>query len=175
MNGSILRINRDTRFSNDKRPYKTHVDLWVWEGDGPSRGCSGFFLRLEADRVGYGAGMHHFEKGVLAAYRAAVDDPRRGAALQRAVKKATASGALIGREQWKRVPAPYAADHPRAELLRYGGLVAGTRAAVPDELFTAGFPDWCFERLGPLRPVQMWVAQVVADARSTATMRSSDT
>src|SRR5213083_1396570 len=34
VNGSILRINRDTRFSNDKRPYKTHLDLWLWEGDG---------------------------------------------------------------------------------------------------------------------------------------------
>jgi len=175
VNGSILRINRDTRFSTDKRPYKTHLDLWLWEGDGPSRACSGFFLRIEADRIGYGAGMHHFEKDVLATYRAAVDDPRRGPALVRAAKKATASGAQVGREGWKRVPAPYAADHPRADLLRYGGLVAGTRVDVPSELFTPGFPDWCLERLGPLRPLQKWVAQVVADARSTATMRSSDT
>jgi uncharacterized protein (TIGR02453 family) len=175
VNGSILRIARDTRFSADKRPYKTHLDVWLWEGDGPSRARSGFFLRIEADRVGYGAGMHHFEKGVLAAYRAAVDDPKRGPALVRAVKRATASGVLVGREQWKRVPAPYAADHPRAELLRYGGLVAGTRAAVPDELFTPGFPDWCVERFRPLRPVQRWVAQVVAEAPSTATMRSSAT
>jgi hypothetical protein len=65
VNGSILRINRDTRFSTDKRPYKTHLDLWLWEGDGPSRACSGFFLSIEADRIGYGAGMHHFEKDVL--------------------------------------------------------------------------------------------------------------
>ena len=175
VNGSILRINRDTRFSSDKRPYKTHLDLWLWEGDGPSRGCSGFFLRIEADRVGYGAGMHHFEKDVVAAYRAAVDDARRGPALQRAVKKATASGAFVGREQWKRVPAPYAADHPRSDLLRFGGVVAGTQVDVPAELFTAGFPDWCLERFGPLRPFQKWVAQVVADARSTATIRSSET
>lgn len=41
VNGSILRLNRDARFSADKRPYKTHLDLWLWEGDGPSRGCSG--------------------------------------------------------------------------------------------------------------------------------------
>jgi uncharacterized protein (TIGR02453 family) len=164
VNGSILRINRDTRFSNDKRPYKTHLDLWLWEGDGPSRACSGFFLRIEPDTIGYGAGMHHFEKGMLAAYRAAVDDSRRGTALQRAVKKATASGALVGREGWKRVPAPYPADHPRAELLRYGGLVAGTRVPVPAEFSTPEFPDWCLERLGPLRPLQKWVAQVVAEA-----------
>jgi uncharacterized protein (TIGR02453 family) len=164
VNGSILRINRDTRFSNDKRPYKTHLDLWLWEGDGPSRGCSGFFLRIEADSVGYGAGMHHFEKDTLAAYRAAVDDSRRGAALTRAVKQATASGAQVGREQWKRVPAPYAADHPRAEYLRYGGMVAGTREEIPAELFTATFPAWCVERFRPLRPLQTWVAQVVAAA-----------
>jgi len=73
------------------------------------------------------------------------------------------------------VPAPYAADHPRADFLRYGGLVAGTRVDVPDELFTPAFPDWCLERLGPLRPLQKWVAQVVAGARSTATIRSSET
>jgi uncharacterized protein (TIGR02453 family) len=164
VNGSILRINRDTRFSNDKRPYKTHLDLWLWEGDGPSRGCSGFFLRIEADSVGYGAGMHHFEKDTLAAYRGAVDDPRRGAALTRAVKQATASGAQVGRERWKRVPAPYAADHPRAEYLRYGGMVAGTREEIPAELFTATFPAWCVERFRTLRPLQKWVAQVVAAA-----------
>jgi hypothetical protein len=80
------------------------------------------------------------------------------------VNRATASGALVGREQWKRVPAPYAADHPRGELLRYGGLVAGMRVDVPAELFTPAFPDWCLERFRPLRPVQKWVAQVVAVA-----------
>ena len=175
VNGSILRINRDTRFSNDKRPYKTHLDLWLWEGDGPSRGCSGFFLRLEADRVGYGAGMHHFDKEMLAPYRAAVDDPKRGPELVRAVKKATGSGVVLGGEQWKRVPAPYPADHPRGDLLRHGGMVVGTQAGVPDELFTSEFPAWCVERFRPLRPLQRWVAQVVAEAPSTATMRSSAT
>src|SRR4051794_4151449 len=32
INGSIMRINRDTRFSKDKQPYKTHLDLWFWDG-----------------------------------------------------------------------------------------------------------------------------------------------
>jgi uncharacterized protein (TIGR02453 family) len=31
--GSILRINRDTRFSRDQRPYKDHLDFWFWEGE----------------------------------------------------------------------------------------------------------------------------------------------
>jgi len=33
VNGSIMRINRDIRFSRDKSPYKDHLDLWFWTGD----------------------------------------------------------------------------------------------------------------------------------------------
>src|ERR671930_1047502 len=33
---SIMRINRDTRFSRDKRPYKTHLALGFPKGPGPS-------------------------------------------------------------------------------------------------------------------------------------------
>src|SRR6266516_3018205 len=47
VNGSILRIARDTRFSADKLPYRTHLDLWLWEGDGPSRQSAGYFMRLD--------------------------------------------------------------------------------------------------------------------------------
>jgi uncharacterized protein (TIGR02453 family) len=33
VNGSIFRVNRDTRFSKDKSPYKDHLDFWFWEGE----------------------------------------------------------------------------------------------------------------------------------------------
>src|SRR5689334_9303124 len=47
VHGSILAINRDTRFSPDKTPYKTHLDFWFWHGDGPSRERPGYFVRLD--------------------------------------------------------------------------------------------------------------------------------
>ena len=34
---SIYRLNRDTRFSPDKTPYKTHLALWLWEGGAARR------------------------------------------------------------------------------------------------------------------------------------------
>lgn len=55
--GSIFRINRDTRFSKDKRPYKDHLDFWFWEGDRQAA-VSGFFARVSPDFVGIGAGCH---------------------------------------------------------------------------------------------------------------------
>ena len=55
--GSILRINRDTRFSRDPSPYKDHLDVWFWEGD-RRRAVSGFFARLTPEFLGVGAGCH---------------------------------------------------------------------------------------------------------------------
>ena len=48
--GSIFRINRDTRFSSDKRPYKDHLDFWFWHGD-RARAVSGLFLRITPESV----------------------------------------------------------------------------------------------------------------------------
>jgi uncharacterized protein (TIGR02453 family) len=164
VNGSILRIARDTRFSADKSPYRSHLDLWLWEGGGPSRQSAGYFVRLDSDAVTLGVGAHHFTDAGLAAYRAAVDDAARGAELDRAVRDALTAGARFGPARWKRVPAPYPADHPRADLLRHGGLVAATTDPMPAEALTPAFPDWCVERWRPLRPLQAWVAAVVAAA-----------
>jgi uncharacterized protein (TIGR02453 family) len=73
--GSIFRINRDTRFSNDKRPYKDHLDFWFWEGDRKAA-VSGFFIRIALDFVGIGAGCHRFSPQQLHAFRRALGDPR---------------------------------------------------------------------------------------------------
>src|SRR5579864_4328469 len=73
--GSILTINRDTRFSKDKTPYKTHLDLWFWQGDGPgsNRERPGYFFRLTPESLILGAGMHAFSAdGTLERYRHAV-------------------------------------------------------------------------------------------------------
>ena len=59
--GSIFRINRDIRFSSDKRPYKDHLDFWFWEGDRKAA-ASALFLRVWPDGVVVGVGAHGFDK-----------------------------------------------------------------------------------------------------------------
>jgi uncharacterized protein (DUF2461 family) len=78
VHGSIFAINRDTRFSADKMPYKTHLDLWFWQGPGPSRERPGYFFRLTPERLILGAGMHAFSDGALERYRRAVLDDELG-------------------------------------------------------------------------------------------------
>ena len=72
--GSIFRINRDTRFSKDKRPFKDHLDFWFWEGDRKAA-VSGFFARVSPDFVGIGAGCHGFSQEQQGALRHALQNP----------------------------------------------------------------------------------------------------
>jgi uncharacterized protein (TIGR02453 family) len=162
INGSILRINRDTRFSADKRPYKEHVDFWFWEGDAPSRERPGLFMRLRPATVTLGAGMHRFEPPALAAYRAAVADESAGRALESALSDATGlRGVSVGGRQYKRVPREFGADHPRADLLRHGALYVSGDWKLPRSVSGPAFVGWAAERLERVAPVERWLSAVL--------------
>jgi uncharacterized protein (TIGR02453 family) len=157
VNGSIMRINRDIRFSKDKSPYKDHLDLWFWTGDRKGWDTSGFFFRLTPDRLLLGAGMHGFAPPVLARYRAAVLNEGTGAALAAIVAKVRKAGYEVGTETFKRVPAGVRADHPRAALLRHGGLHAGWEGKHPIELATRAIVDFVAKHFGAVAPLHRWL------------------
>lgn len=66
---SLFRIYRDTRFSADKRPYKTHVAAWwVHQGLEKTSGA-GYYFHVSAKEVIIAAGSYMPEKDQLAAIR----------------------------------------------------------------------------------------------------------
>ena len=54
VNASILRINRDVRFSKDKSPYKDHLDLWFWTGKDRSPRCTSGSAKSDLEFAGHG-------------------------------------------------------------------------------------------------------------------------
>jgi uncharacterized protein (TIGR02453 family) len=65
----LFRIYRDTRFSADKQPYKTHVAAWwMLEGLKKTSGA-GFYFHVSAKEVVIAAGAWMPEKDQLAAIR----------------------------------------------------------------------------------------------------------
>ena len=124
VSGKIFRIHRDVRFSKDKRPYNAHLHIAFPAAHGRSSDvvACGYFFALEPDKAILGAGGFDFAGPVLDAYRAAVADPKKGAALEAILAKLTKAGLRIEGAELKRVPAPFPADHPRADLLRRKGL-----------------------------------------------------
>jgi uncharacterized protein (TIGR02453 family) len=115
---ALFRIYRDTRFSKNKTPYKTHVSAAL-RRSGLSKDCGGLFY------------FHVEEKGLLIAggvYAPMPDDLRtlrtfladhyeQFYKMANAPKLKALVGGLQG-ESLTRVPKGFDAEHPAAELLR---------------------------------------------------------
>ena len=55
--GSMFRIYRDTRFSKDKTPYKTHAACHFRHQAGRDAHAPGFYLHIETDHISVGGGI----------------------------------------------------------------------------------------------------------------------
>lgn len=165
---SLMRVNRDTRFSKDKRPYKDHLDLFFWHGERKGWTHPGFFMRLTADAVWLGAGMHHFEGEMLTRYRDAVVDDRSGKALEAAAAQVEAAGDYaIGSMPRRSVPRGYDKDGPRAKYLLWEGLPAMARMTITDAQ-AADFGDRALAHFRNTWPIGRWlIAEVAPDDQST--------
>lgn len=161
VNGSIFRPYRDTRFSKDKTPYKTHLGIFFWEGTRPKMECPGYYFHLEPPHVMLAAGNHCFSKPLLDAYRDSVVHPRHGAALVKALRAVEKKGDyVIGMKHFKKTPRGYDPAHANAELLLFNGLTAAVTIPVPQEMFSAALLDLCFARFKDLSPIVEWLVEM---------------
>lgn len=162
VNRSLFRIQRDTRFSADKSPYKTHLGLWLWEGEGPRMECPGFYFHLEPPHVMVAAGMYMFPKRLLPFYRQGVAEERTGAALAKALAAIARRGDYtLGGLHYARVPKGFPADHPRADLLRHDRLYLFQESPLPEEVGSAALVGWCAERFRDMLPLHKWLLEFV--------------
>ena len=160
VNGSIFRINRDVRFSKDKRPYKTTLDLWFWEGEKRGWEAPGFYLRLKPDGFMAGAGLHGFSPDQLKTYRAAVIDDKSGAALVKMVRGLDESLKLCEATR-KKVPRGFDAEHPRAAFLLRDALYCTYEASLPKAIHKPEFVDLCLDIFRKAYPLSQWLGKFV--------------
>ena len=115
---SLFRIYRDTRFSNNKLPYKTHVAAW-WSHMGMEKTSgAGYYFQVSPKGVVIAAGAYMPEKEQLAAirnwllenhaaFRALLNKP--------AVKKTFTE---FEGEALTRPPKGFPAEHPALDLIK---------------------------------------------------------
>ena len=158
--GSMMRIYRDVRFAKDKTPYKTNVAFIFWEGPHKKMENASFGLQFGTFGAGLYGGIFGFNKALLNRYRLAVDDPKKGAALTAALTHVKEAGCTIEGDQSKRVPAGFAGDHPRADLLRRKGLYASPPQFDVELVTTPALVDVCYEHCRKMAPLQQWLAKL---------------
>jgi uncharacterized protein (TIGR02453 family) len=111
--GSLSRIYRDTRFSKDKSPYKTHIGIHFSHASAANdRNLPGFFFHMGSGESMVASGIWHPVPADLGAIRNAI------------VAKPAAWGTVIAKrtgiegESYARVPAGFDPAHRYADDLR---------------------------------------------------------
>jgi uncharacterized protein (TIGR02453 family) len=153
----LFRIYRDTRFSKDKAPYKTHV-AGVIQFAGKASSMP-MYVHIGVDEEFVGVGTYFFEDKQLAKWRKLVAADKTGKAITAIVTKLRKAGYEVdGHESYKKVPKPYAEDHPRAELLKLRGLTGGFPEIPKGMLHQAKLVDWLVEHGKATAPLVTWLA-----------------
>ncbi|HEY5616991.1 MAG TPA: DUF2461 domain-containing protein [Vicinamibacterales bacterium] len=122
---SLYRIYRDTRFSTDKKPLKTHIAAhFPAKGFARNEGA-GLYLEIAPAWVWIGGGMYMPSSSDLRAIREHIAvNHRRLHRLVTGHVFTHAVGELDG-ERLSRIPQGYAKDHPGGEYLRFKQFLAG--------------------------------------------------
>jgi uncharacterized protein (TIGR02453 family) len=163
--GRLFRINRDVRFSADKSPYKTVQGAVIERGE---RGT--LYVQVNAEGAMVGAGVPQFDPGQLRRYREAVAGDA-GAELATLVARLRRSSFAVGTlddgdvadgvGDLKRVPTPYPADHPRADLLKLKRIIAARSFERPAWLRSHAAVDRITSVWQRLDPLGDWLAEHV--------------
>jgi len=137
--GSMFRIYRDTRFSKDKTPYKTHCACQFRHVLGKDVHAPGLYMHFSQREFVLGGGIWRPSSAELEKIRTYIDENpeqwirARDNAEFRAMYE-------LGGESLKRPPKGYAADHPLLVDLKRKDFVA-MRAMMPPDLLREDLLD----------------------------------
>lgn len=145
--GSLFRLHRDTRFSKDKTPYKTHTGMHFRHvATKDDVHAPGFYLHIEPGACFAGSGLWQPSTADALQIRTAIaDDPAgwKGAAY---AKRFTDAFELGDGNKLLRSPKGFDPEHPYVEDLKRRDFTAGTRLTqkqVTSESFLDDYAGMC--------------------------------
>ena len=115
----MMRIYRDTRFSNDKTPYKTRVAAW-WSRHGLEKTSGGgYYMHVSDNELTIAAGVYMPERDQLMAIRTFLLDHHAELRKLLIDKKLLRLFTLDQGQMLTRPPKGFPADHPAIDLLKW--------------------------------------------------------
>lgn len=132
---SLYRIYRDTRFSRNKSPYKTHAGVHFRHEQGKTAHAPGYYLHVEPETMFLGIGMWRPESAALGKVREhIVENPDDW---KRASRSEEFAGTFeLAGDSLKRAPRGFDPEHPLIEDLKRKDFIAV--ATVDESFVTAG-------------------------------------
>ncbi|WP_420455424.1 DUF2461 domain-containing protein [Rubrivirga sp.] len=152
---AVFRIYRDTRFSKNKAPYKTHVAA-VLSRDGDKRAPGALYVHVEPGATRVGGGFWRADKDFVRLWRTRLSsNPDEFLQIVEAVEGAgltleTAGSALT------RMPRGFEdqRENAAADYFRWrGGFAALREDVTDDDVLSPGFADLIVETAEAVRPL----------------------
>ena len=155
--GSLFRIYRDTRFSKDKSPYKTHAAMAFRHEEGRDLPGPAFYLHLGSGSVFAGAGIWHPAPKTLKQIRdAIVAHPVHW----RRATRGKACALDADDERLSRPPRGYEPENPFIEDLKRKSFTTGTTFSERDAC-APGFPGEFASACRRAKPLMGFLAEAV--------------
>jgi len=157
--GSLFRIQRDTRFSKDKTPYKTNTGMHFRHEMAADAHAPGLYLHLEPGNCFMGVGLWMPQSKVAYQIRDAI------AAEPAAWKKATrakkfAAAYELGGDSLKRPPKGFDPEHPLLDDLKRKSFMASGKLTQA-EVTSKGFMDEFHGRAMVAKPFLGFLCEAV--------------
>ena len=116
----VYRIYRDIRFSPDKRPYKDHFAAYICGWRGRNSGRCGYYIHLQPGCCMLGGGCYCPEPALLKRIRQDIyENIEEFTSIIREPEFIAEFPELDTDDKLKKVPAPFPADFPEADLLKH--------------------------------------------------------
>lgn len=155
---SLYRIYRDTRFSNDKTPYKTH-----WSGSFKRAGKQrrgGYYFHIEPGNSFVAGGFFGPSPQDLKLIREQISfDAAPLRDILSVESFASFFGALKG-EQLKTTPKGFDADHQDIDLLRYKQFLL-IHQFTDEEVLSTDFLGYCNQGFKNMRPFFDYMSEIL--------------
>ena len=132
-----MRIQRDTRFSRDKTPYKTNVGIHFRHEVGKDIHAPGYYVHIEPEGCFVGIGLWHPDADALFKIRASIVKNGEAWVAARDDKNFRRYFSLEG-DTLANAPRGFAKDHPLVEDLKFKdftGLAAMSDAGISSKNF----------------------------------------
>lgn len=160
----IFRIYRDTRFSKDKTPYKTHVSASFnpkgIKSTADAMSYPGYYFQIEFGSLWIGGGAYSLDKEPLRKVRTAImQDPEAFRALISTKNFAGKYGALKG--EANKVLPPEFKEAARSEPLLANKQFYYMAELEPDNALRKDFPDFVADYFKAGKPLNDFFRKVI--------------
>jgi len=125
--GSMFRIHRDTRFSKDKSPYKTHAACQFRHSAGKDAHAPGFYAHFAGDGLFFGGGIWRPPNNHLALIREAIADNPAAWERLKSAQPVTERGGIQG-DGLQRAPRGFDPEHRHVQDLKRKSFFVMTEA-----------------------------------------------